>query len=182
MALDLLSGEGEEIPRRYRHDAESFAWSLIYLYLATVKDSEGNNHTRDPHPLRRWFTDRKSSHDAKVAFGWHDHSIAGIPLAYLNTKALARALHKYWTDRYTRELRHKYDLEEEDHDPSLLAEIFGIEDPTTKHPPYKELDDGRVFKEVLFRHARALYAEPLGEIYDRLVEMYSKYRETGRDT
>ncbi|KAF9643788.1 hypothetical protein BDM02DRAFT_3151168 [Thelephora ganbajun] len=37
MALDLLSEEGlrGEIPRRYRHEAESFAWTLICLCLAT---------------------------------------------------------------------------------------------------------------------------------------------------
>ena len=85
-------------------------------------------------------------------------------------------------DRYTRELQHKYDSEEEVRGPSLLAEILGIEDPTTKDPPYKELEDDRVFKEVLFKHGCALCAEPLREICDRLVEMYSKYREIGRDT
>jgi tRNA A-37 threonylcarbamoyl transferase component Bud32 len=59
MALDLLSEEGlcGEIPRRYRHEAESFAWSLICLYFATVEDKNGKNRTRDPHPLIEWFED-----------------------------------------------------------------------------------------------------------------------------
>lgn len=81
-----------------------------------------------------------------------------------------------------RELEHKYDSEEEDHNPLLLAEILSIEDPTTKNPPYKELEDACVFKEVLFKHGCTLYTEPLREICDRLVKMYSKYREIGQDT
>ena len=181
MALDLLRGEGEEIPRRYRHDAESFAWSLIYLYFATVKDSEGKNHTRDPHPLRRWFKDLGSSYDAKTGVEWHYRGITGIPLAYPNTSALARALHRYWVDRYIWQPRHT-NGPEKDYRPSLLAEIFGIEHPRTENPPYEEPEDDSVFKEVLVEHARALYAEPLREIYDRLVEMHSKYREIGQDT
>jgi len=64
----------------------------------------------------------------------------------------------------------------------LLAEIFGIEDQTTKYRPYKEPGDGRVFKEVSVKHGSAFYAEPSREIRDRLVEMYSKCREIDRDT
>jgi len=66
MALDLLSEEGlrGEIPRRYRHEAEPFAWSLICLCLATVENKKGKNFTMDPHPLYKWFEDWKSSRDA----------------------------------------------------------------------------------------------------------------------
>ena len=100
MALDLLSEEGlhGQIPRRYRHEAESFAWSLICLYFATVQNEEGKNRTRAPHPLQRWFEDREISRDAKIALRWHDPDIAGIPLAHPNARVLARALHTYWVD------------------------------------------------------------------------------------
>ncbi|KAF9643778.1 hypothetical protein BDM02DRAFT_3122943 [Thelephora ganbajun] len=64
MALDLLR---REIPRRYRHEAESFAWSLICLCLATVVNNHGKNFTMHPHPLHKWFEDWKSCHDAKSA-------------------------------------------------------------------------------------------------------------------
>ena len=68
MALDLLSEEGlrGEIPRRYRHEAESFTWSLICLCLATVEGKNSKNYTQDPHPLRRWFEDWESSRNAKL--------------------------------------------------------------------------------------------------------------------
>ena len=67
MALDLLSEEGlrREIPHRYRHEAESFAWTLICLYFATVEDKNGKNRTRDPHPLIEWFQDWNFSHQFK---------------------------------------------------------------------------------------------------------------------
>ena len=59
MALDLLSEKGlrGEIPRRYRHEAESFAWCLICLCLTMVEGADGKNYTRDPHLLLRWFQD-----------------------------------------------------------------------------------------------------------------------------
>ena len=67
VAPDLLSEMGRrgEILRRDRHEAESFTWSLICLYFATVEDESGKNRTRDPHPLLRWFQDWDVSRDAK---------------------------------------------------------------------------------------------------------------------
>jgi serine/threonine protein kinase len=104
MALDLLSEEGlrGEIPRRYRHEAESFAWSLICLYFATVEDVGGENRTRDPHPLYRWFEGWEISRKfkrgsmARPRYRWDS---SGLP----EYERLARALHKYWVDRYTRQ-------------------------------------------------------------------------------
>jgi len=131
MALDLLSGMGlrGETPRRYRHDAESFAWSLIYLYFATARDEEGKNYTRTPHPLRRWFGDLETSRDAKFAFQWRNNDTAGIPLAYPNTRMFAHVLHGYWLDRYNRQFPH----------------------PARKNPPpYEEKDDGTVFLDLRY--------------------------------
>jgi hypothetical protein len=105
MALDLLSEEGlrGEIPRRYRHEAESFAWTLICLYFATVEDKNGKNRTRDPHPLIEWFEDWNFSHQFKKGLEWHNHDFSGVPLAHPNTRIVAASLHKYWLDRYQKQ-------------------------------------------------------------------------------
>ena len=68
MALDLLSEKGlrGEIPRLYRHDAESFAWSLIYLCLSTVKNEEGEKYTMLSRRLGRWFADWETCRNAKL--------------------------------------------------------------------------------------------------------------------
>jgi len=177
MALDLLSEEGllGEIPRHYRHEAESFAWCLICLYFATATDSKGENHTRNPHPLHRWFTDWESSLDAKVALRWRNNDVAGVHLAHPNTRKLARALHKYWLDRYKRQ----FPDPPEDDGPERMAGLFGIDAavPVTEDPRYEELEDDRVFQEILVRYDRTLFAEPLREIWDDLGKMGSKYKE-----
>lgn len=67
MALDLLSEEGlrGDILRLYRHEAESFAWSLIRFCLSAVENEKGENCTRVPHPLQGWFEGWTASHDGK---------------------------------------------------------------------------------------------------------------------
>lgn len=193
MALDLLVGEGlrGEVPRRYLHEAESFAWSLVYLYLTTVECKDGNNYTKVPYLLHWWFADWEGSRTARFARRWHDHDITGAPLAHPNVRWLARALHRYWVDRYTR--RFQYPSERNCH-PSVLVKIFNIEDSTTEDPPYEELDDDRVFQEILVKHEGTLikddaldkdedplYTEPLQKVWDYLVEMGFKYKEIDWD-
>jgi len=177
MALDLLSVRGlrGEIARLYRHEAESFAWCLICLYFATVKDSKGNNRTRSPHPLHRWFADWEGSRDAKIALLWDDDDTAGTILAYPNTRKLARALHKHWLDRFKRQ----FPDPPRGRDPQRLAGLLGI-DPvvsTTGDPLYEEPGDDRVFEEILVEHESALYGGSFQAIGDGLFEMTSKYKE-----
>jgi hypothetical protein len=181
MALDLLSSEGRrgEIPRRYRHEAESFAWSLIFLYFATVEDVGGNNRTRDPHPLQRWFTDWEISHDAKKGLGWRDRDIAGIPLAHPNTRGVARALHNYWLERYNQQFP-KHDLGSG----SRVNEMFGVEtsqNPPEAHLSYREPEDDTVFREVLARHEMPLAVVPLKEVQDDLFRMLEKFQQVDWD-
>ena len=72
VALYLLSKEGlcGDIHRRYRHDAESFTWSLICLCLATMLGKGGKNYIVVSHPLwvvsrsRRLFTSKRGSNGA----------------------------------------------------------------------------------------------------------------------
>lgn len=54
-ALDLLSKKSFAGPRLYRHDAESFAWCLVYICICMEKDDEGRVRTIKPHPLSSWF-------------------------------------------------------------------------------------------------------------------------------
>ena len=83
MVLDLVSEKGfrGEIVRRYRHEAESFAWCLICLCLATAKSENGKNYTLKPHPLREWFGSYGTSIYAKIAFQWHEKARSHSPRA-----------------------------------------------------------------------------------------------------
>jgi len=180
MALDLLSGKGlrGEIPRRYRHEAESFTWSLICLYFATLKDKKGKNYTGDPHPLLEWFQGWKGSRDAKKGLEWDDHDITGIPLAHPNTRELACALHTYWLDRYIKQFPRPSKKVDR---PPRLGGAFNVAVSTTEYHRYEEPEDDRVFQEVLVEHEVALHAEPLQEIRDDLVNMGLKCLEIDWD-
>ena len=176
IALDLLLEKrfGGETTRRYRHEAESFAWSLICLYFATAEGKDGKNYTRNPHPLRRWFEDREISHNAKFALQWRDRDIAGILLAYPNARQLACALHKYWVDRYIRQ------LQEHDLGPGpQMAELFGrkaSQNPLEAPPPYQEPEDDEVFVDVLVVLGSPLASVPLKEIREDLFGMSKKFQ------
>ena len=177
MALDLLSvrGLGGEIPRRYRHEAESFTWCLICLYFATVEDEGGKNRTRHPHPLSEWFQGWKVSRNAKFGLQWHDENISGARLAHPNTRKLANALHKYWVGRYKKQFPDPSARK----DPSVLAGTFEIEDSEeeTEDLPYEEPEDHRVFQRLLVKHEKGLHVERLEEIRENLVKMGLKCRE-----
>ena len=178
MALDLLSvrGLGGEIPRRYRHEAESFTWCLICLYFATVEDERGKNRTRHPHPLSEWFQGWKGSRNAKFGLQWHDENISGARLAHPNTRDLAYALHEYWVNRYRKQFARP--LAKVKVDPSLLgtSDIEDSEDET-EDLPYEEPEDHRVFRRLLVKHVKRLHVEPLQNIGDDLFKMTSKYNE-----
>jgi len=176
MALDLLSEEGlrGEIPRRYRHEAESFAWSLICLCLATVENKKGKNFTMDPHPLYKWFEDWKSSRDAKIAHQWREHDHPDIPLVHPNAKTLARTLHKYWLDRFERQFPHPSKRKDR---PRRLAGAFNISISTTEDPQYEEPEDDHIFLELLVEHEDGLDSQPLEGICDDFVKMGLRYNK-----
>lgn len=41
MALEMNNEPGEQIPRLYRHDPESFVWVLVYITVVNVEYDEG---------------------------------------------------------------------------------------------------------------------------------------------
>jgi hypothetical protein len=52
MSLELLSESGVKglVPRRYRHELESFAWVLLYSAVCVTNDEEN----LDVSPFREW--------------------------------------------------------------------------------------------------------------------------------
>ena len=167
MALDLLSERGlrGEIPRRYRHEAESFAWSLICLCLSMVEGTDGKNYTRDPHPLLEWFQDWKTSRQFKFWLQWHEHENPNVPLVHKNTVPLARALHKFWLERYNKQVptvvRGADEVEHEAVEyEGFLAEMLDMEKPepteVSPHEDYKEPEDEPLFRKLLTIYGREL--------------------------
>ena len=166
MALDLLKrGLCGEIARRYRHDAESFAWCLVCLYLSIVEGVDGNNYTRNPHPLPKWFQDCRSSLESKLGFLWRDDSDPDISLVHSNTRSLALALHKFWLDRYNEQfpkvVRAADEVEREAVEyEGFLAEILDMEKPgpteVSPHEDYKEPEDEPLFRKLLTIYGREL--------------------------
>jgi len=178
MALDLLSEKGlrGEIPRRYRHEAESFAWSLICLYFATVESKDGKNHTRDPHPLHEWFQDWNTSRHFKEGLKWHEHDLSGIPLAYPNMRGLARTLHKYWLDRYMKQFPGEAgDATKTGDDDGVLELLNPKMSKPIEIPPYEEPEDENLFRELVVIHARALHS--FGPTEGLVARMSKGYRD-----
>lgn len=154
MALDLMSEDGllGELPRRYRHEAESFAWCLIYLCLSMVEDTDGKIYTRDPHPLYKWFRSWKTSHNAKFALQWREHDNPGVPLVHPNTKPLAQALRSYWVDRYRKQLWGGW-REPSCEMPEAVVELVRMLNVEVLEPieipPYEELEDEHQFRKLV---------------------------------
>ena len=178
MALDLLSdkGLGGEIPRLYRHEAESFAWSLICLCLSMVEGADGKNYTRDPHPLLEWFQGWKVSRASKVALPWHEHYEPGVPLVHRNTKPLAQALHEFWLDRYKRQFPGQ-PRDPKTHNKVLMQVLGPKMSNSIEPPPYEELEDEEVFLTLLATHVQNF---PLVEtteegLADEMITAYVKF-------
>ena len=177
MALDLLSIEGlrGEIPRLYRHDAESLSWVLIYLCASMVKNEEGENCARTSILLRRWFGDWLSCHDAKFAFQSQLYDDPNVKFAYPNAKILATSLYCHWFDRYRRQRKEPTKTVA----PSRIAQKVGFSVAApSERPPYVEDDEDTVFLNILILQDEALMGrEELKETQGALVEMFRGYRE-----
>ena len=157
MTLDLLLRKGLRggIPRFYRHDAESFAWSLIYLHLTTVESENEKNHLRTTNALLRWFGSREISYDARKGLAWCVHDDHNVSLAYPNTRKLARNLHRYWVNRYDSQFLH---ADDDDAVRAAVTRLVTSMQATTGHStPYKELKDEEVFQQLIGEHMVGLW-------------------------
>lgn len=159
-ALDLVSGLGWEIPHLYRHEAEAFAWSLIYMCLVTVEEDGENYAMSDPNPLAGWFGEWEDSFHAKIALQWHHHNNSNTPFAFPNIITLAFTLRKYWKDRFEKQ---------------FLDEVgLGIPFQATVKDdfPDQEPGDNQVFEEVLMQISLGLEGQEEKELVDGMEEKY----------
>ena len=100
LALDLLNNPALEgrVRRLYRHDAESFTWCLIYLYICMRTDDQGRIVTPRPHPLSSWFESVSASLFSKVTL--NEKKLLDESPLHQNTRPLVCALYRYWMLRY----------------------------------------------------------------------------------
>ena len=96
LALDLLDERPPDgtVRSLYRHDAESFAWCLIYICICMEKGSDGRIGTVNPHPLSSWFKNADSCLTSKTKLSRHG-LFDKIPL-HQNMMSLVSTLHDYW--------------------------------------------------------------------------------------
>ena len=177
MALDLLSIEGlrGEIPRLYRHDAESLSRALIYLCASMVKNEEGENCARTSILLRRWFGDWLSCHDAKFAFQSQLYDDPNVKFAYPNAEFLATSLYWHWFDRCRWQRKEPTKTVA----PSRIAPKVGLSvTAPSERPPYVEEDEDTVFLSIsILQDEAPMDHEKLKETQGALIEMFWGYRE-----
>ena len=160
LALDLLNKRAIDglVPHRYRHDAESFAWCLIYICICIGKSERGRIDTIRPHPLSSWFTSMGTSHSSKITLSSRE-LLKEFPL-HERTKPLAVVLHDYWVTRYNDQSAAERSTRF-GHTPlgSLESWIQPTETVQTK-VPYQEHSDNESFKRVLILILRASSVVP----------------------
>ena len=156
LALDLLNEAAFKglIRRLYRHDAESFAWCLIYICICMEKGDDGRIGTQKPHPLPPWFQDPGNCFQSKI-----DLVGSGLPQFPLhqNIRQFVSSLHRQWTNRYLDQQRHQSDYNHSksagidgrgDISRLLLPRLVIPKQTVLKTEPYKELPPEEWFKRV----------------------------------
>jgi len=100
MALDLLRGGlDRQIPRLYRHDAESFVWVLAYLTAITVEYMGHSVRISRPPDFDPWFKDDFRIHLKSKRTLDRDHGRAfQIPDHHKQYLTTVRKLIAYWVD------------------------------------------------------------------------------------
>jgi len=167
-ALDLLGERRSDpvMPRHYRHDAESFAWCLIYICVCMRKDDEGRIGTIKPCPLSSWFTYKSNSHYSKVSL--HSTRFLNDPPLHKRAAPLATALQDYWVERHGGKSTTKC--------PASLEHQTRIAPAEESHMQPSDLES---LKRVLELHESAIQAlpEPQAElIRDTTAIVRSLYR------
>ena len=182
LALDLLTDDPFEgrMRRFYQHDAESFAWCLIYLYLRMGEDHHGQIKTLD-HCLTHWFQDFTTCRDSKITLN-DEGSLDYSPL-HQNIRPLVLALFGYWMGRYHDQGKNTDSKEALSTEAKLsvrrkVPECFqqaGLSighEEIPKPEPDNELADRNGFKEVFHLFLSAL-PEISGSKEDIFIEMVS---------
>jgi len=125
-----------------------------------------------PAPAVQVYWD--TSRDSKSGLRWHKHENPDVPLVHPNTKPLARALHEFWVDRYTAQLRGGLGAKPAEDD--QFRRDLGLETPNpTENPPYEEPEDEKLFRELLLVHSRNIPSSKVTEGVVDVVEMSRAY-------
>jgi len=100
MALDLLDGGLErQIPRLYRHDAESFVWVLAYLIAITIEYKGHSVKISRPSYFDPWFKDDLQQNSTlKLALCISYGRIFRIPGYHAQYSTTVRKLIKHWVE------------------------------------------------------------------------------------
>jgi len=100
MALDLVRGGlDRQIPRLYRHDAESFVWVLTYLTAITIEYRGRSVKISRPPNFDPWFRDDFESHyTSKCAFYVRYGRDPRIPQHHAQYLTTVKRLIAYWVD------------------------------------------------------------------------------------
>jgi len=149
LALDLLNERAfnGQVPRLYRHDAESFNWCLVYVCICMKRDGNGQIGAAYPHPLSSWFTDAGNCYRSKLELR-DDGLLEEFPI-HQNIEPLVSGLYKHWTDRY-----HDQKSNLEGSSSGIVFEglskfIRPKAVQTTEPDPYKELSDHEWFTQIV---------------------------------
>lgn len=146
------------ISRLYRHDAESFWRSLVYLTLTTIEGEDGKNRTEDSLNPMRFPTDWiKRSY-------WQEER-SGPRLVYLNAIGLVRVLQDHWVTRYFKRSEERFSHFR----PGKYKKV---------EPPLQEDPDDIIFSEVVAIHERTLGSqEALCGVKEEFSKMYVEYQQ-----
>ena len=176
MALDLLSENGlvGRIPRRYYHEAEAFAWVLIYI-CGTADEHEGRIVTTTPNPFKHWL----SSHRRTCRYDKLDlaGTIDGLSLpVHGRTRRLLAGIYGLWDQRHNAQQNSGGQEEGNAVAPEFAFE--GIKD-TGKPPlwPYRESSDIQAFANVVAVIGKTLEANT--PEYNHAVELVKRTKESG---
>jgi hypothetical protein len=168
MALELLSEKGLDgmIPRRYRHEAEAFAWVLIYICV-TTRECEGKIVSVAPNPFQCWLSKYWESclSDKRALLATIGDS--RLPI-HGHTRPLLVRLYDFWYER-RRPRRNSIIYR----DRTAVAPEFtfgGIEESD-------ESSDFRTFADLVAVFGKTLRANT--QDYNHAVELIKKFKESG---
>jgi hypothetical protein len=175
LAMDLLNEEALRggVRRLYRHDAESFAWCLIYICICMDKDNQGLIGTLNPHPLSPWFMDMAHCLNSKNTLS-DVGLLRGFPLHH-KINPLANELYNCWAGRYSKQLetRRLAGIGKGEALGVIPSEWIEAEETPQTTEPYEELPQEEWFKRVFQLFLKASNAIPTSRenIFYRMADL-----------
>ena len=149
LALDLLDiwDLKRLVRRRYRHDAESFAWCLIYICFSMEKNERGQIDVIKPDPLSQWFNTMSSSYYSRYTL--RVDLFRDLPL-HKKAGPLAANLHRHWLNRYIDQCIAGDPAHPRHAVPRSSSSLFLNEPKMEVREPYKEPSDYESLEEIIY--------------------------------